>query len=173
MTTQRLTTVTDRLHERARLIGTLLVDAFHYVGLFVIGATTVWAAVATFLELIIKKRHAGVEDILLLFIFLEIGAMVGIYFKTNHMPVRFLLYVAITAATRHMIGVINHSSQPGLEMLIMTGAILILSLALLCVRYASHSFPAGLPRPPSFATDLDGVPSTIEPVGTSGKGKSS
>ena len=171
MMTQRITTVTDRLHERARLIGTLLVDVFHYVGLFVIGATTVWAAVATFLELIVKKRHAGVEDILLLFIFLEIGAMVGIYFKTNHMPVRFLLYVAITAATRHMIGVINHSSQPGLEMLIMTGAILILSLALLCVRYASFSYPAGLPRQPSFETDLDRVSVPMTSAAAGGKGK--
>ncbi len=35
-----------------------------------------------------------------LFIYLELGAMVGIYFKTNHMPVRFLIYIAITALTR-------------------------------------------------------------------------
>jgi protein PsiE len=147
---------TEHLHDKARLVGTLLVDVFHYVGLFVIGATTVWAAVGTFVDLIVKKHHASVEDILLLFIFLEIGAMVGIYFKTNHMPVRFLLYVAITAATRHMIGVINHSQQPGMELLVMTGAILMLSFALLCVRYASYSFPSGSVRPPSFETDLDG-----------------
>ena len=44
---------------------------------------------------------------LLLFIYLEVGAMVGIYFKTNHMPVRFLIYVAITALTRHLVGFVN------------------------------------------------------------------
>lgn len=164
MPMQRWAAATERLHERIRVIGTLLVDVFHYVGLFAIGATTVWAAAATFIDLIVKKRHAGVEDILLLFIFLEIGAMVGIYFKTNHMPVRFLLYVAITAATRHMIGVVNHSAQPGLELLIMTGAILILSLSLLCVRYASFQFPAGPPRSPSFETDLDDTPRTAKPA---------
>ncbi len=68
------------------------------MALFAIGAATVWSAVLTFLEML-NKRAASVEDLLLLFIYLEIGAMVGIYFKTNHMPVRFLIYVAITAVT--------------------------------------------------------------------------
>ena len=30
----------------------------------------------------------------------EIGAMVGIYFKTTHLPVRYLIYIAITALGR-------------------------------------------------------------------------
>lgn len=144
-----------RMHGFARAFGSLLVDAFHYVGLFAIGATTVWAAGATFADLVVRKHHASVEDLLLLFIYLEIGAMVGIYFKTNHMPVRFLLYVGITAATRHMIGIVNHSTHPGLDLLVMPGAILVLALSLLAVRYASFKFPAGPPRPTSFETDLD------------------
>ncbi|MFC1357094.1 MAG: hypothetical protein G8D58_10720 [gamma proteobacterium symbiont of Phacoides pectinatus] len=40
------------------------------------------------------------KDVLLLFIYLELGAMVGIYFKTKRLPVRFLIYIAITALTR-------------------------------------------------------------------------
>jgi phosphate starvation-inducible membrane PsiE len=32
----------------------------------------------------LEKGHITVDDILLLFIYLELGAMVGIYFKTNH-----------------------------------------------------------------------------------------
>jgi protein PsiE len=31
-------------------IGILLVDGFHYLALFAIGATTVWSAVAAFLQ---------------------------------------------------------------------------------------------------------------------------
>ena len=53
------------------------------------------------------QKGPTIEDLLLLFIYLEIGSMVGIYFRTNHMPVRFLLYVGITALTRHMIGVVQ------------------------------------------------------------------
>ena len=48
----------------------------------------------------IEFGSAKIEDILLLFIYLELGAMVGIYFKTKHMPLRFLIYVAMTALTR-------------------------------------------------------------------------
>jgi len=31
----------------------------------------------------VEKGHITIDDILLLFIYLELGAMVGIYFKTN------------------------------------------------------------------------------------------
>src|SRR2546425_6801873 len=76
-------------------IGILLVDGFHYLALFAIGATTVWSALAAFCGMFAKGR-AELSDILLLFIYLEIGAMVGIYFKTTRLPVRYLIYIAIT-----------------------------------------------------------------------------
>ena len=88
--------------ELARLSGTvgnLLVDGFHYLALFAIGGAILWSAVFAFWTMV-TQGHASIADILLLFIYLELGAMVGIYFKTNHMPVRFLVYVAITALTR-------------------------------------------------------------------------
>ncbi|MFZ3181980.1 MAG: phosphate-starvation-inducible PsiE family protein [Methylocystis silviterrae] len=88
------------------------------------------------------KGHASIEDLLLLFIYLEIGSMVGIYFRTNHMPVRFLLYVGITALTRHMIGYVQTESLPDVGILILAGATLILSLAVLTIRYASARFPS-------------------------------
>ena len=46
--------------------------------------------------------HGGpeIKDVLLLFIYLELGAMVGIYFKTKRLPVRYLIYIAVTALTR-------------------------------------------------------------------------
>ncbi len=72
-------------------VGNYMVDGFKYLALFVIGATIVWSAVATYMEMI-GKGAASVDDILLLFIFLELGAMVGIYFKTNRLPVQFLLF---------------------------------------------------------------------------------
>ena len=63
-------------------IGTLLVDAFLHLALFAIGGTTVWSAAAAFYGMVSRGR-ADLQDILLLFIYLEIGAMVGIYFKTT------------------------------------------------------------------------------------------
>jgi phosphate starvation-inducible membrane PsiE len=130
-----------RLRELADPIGDLLTEAFHFIGLFAIGGATVWAAVHAFLGMI-GKGHASIEDLLLLFIYLEIGSMVGIYFKTNRMPVRFLVYVGITALTRHLIGYINHEPKPDMGILIMAGGTLIMAISVLVLRYTSVKFPA-------------------------------
>jgi len=133
------------IHDFADGIGNLLVDSFHYLALFAIGATIVWSAVAAFLSMT-AKGVASIEDILLLFIYLELGAMVGIYFKTNHMPVRFLIYVSITALTRMLIGDIQADHEPDLGIIYIAGAILLLALANLVVRYGSAKFPAPTPK---------------------------
>ena len=122
-------------------IGNLFVSLFHRIALFGIGAATVWSAVVAFMGMV-AKGSASIEDLLLLFIYLEIGAMVGIYFKTNHMPVRFLIYVAITAVTRLIIDLVNTKHEADLAILFMGLTILILALANAVVRYASWKFPS-------------------------------
>lgn len=129
------------LHDYAESIGNLLVEAFHYLGLFAIGGMTVWAGSMAALEML-AKGTVSIDDILLLFIYLELGAMVGIYFKTNHMPVRFLIYVAITALTRLMISDISHHNDPNMGVVYISVAILLLAIAVLVVRYASTRFPS-------------------------------
>jgi protein PsiE len=79
-----------------------LVDFFHYLALFGIGATIVWSAVHYYSQIMLTG-HATLEEILLLFIYLELGAMVGIYFKTHRLPVQYLIYIAITALSRHLV----------------------------------------------------------------------
>lgn len=121
--------------------GSFLVGVFHRIALFAIGAAAVWAAGWTFSE-IVQKHHASIPDLLLLFIYLEIGAMVGIYFKTNHMPVRFLLYIAITALTRHMVDIMSHTPINIYEMLGVAGSTLVISLSVLVVRFTSAKYPS-------------------------------
>ncbi len=146
----------ERLSRRgqdvAERVGNVLVDGFHTLALFAIGATIVWSAVHAFLGMA-AKGVASVEDILLLFIFLELGAMVGIYFKTNHMPVRFLIYVAMTALTRVLIGSANllHEDKIAefrdidVHLALVTGSILVLAVAGLVVRFASYKYPSARP----------------------------
>jgi phosphate starvation-inducible membrane PsiE len=130
-----------RINRLSEALGGLLVDGFHYLALFAIGAATVWSAVVAFLGMM-AKGHASIEDILLLFIYLELGAMVGIYFKTNHMPVRFLIYVAMTALTRMLIAEVQAHHRPDWGIVLVSGGILLLALATLVIRYGSARFPS-------------------------------
>jgi phosphate starvation-inducible membrane PsiE len=122
-------------------LGSFLVEGFHYLALFAIGGTIVWSAAIAFFGMA-AKGHASIEDILLLFIYLELGAMVGIYFKTNHMPVRFLIYVGITALTRLLVGDIAAHHRLDWGLLVVPAAILLLALAGLVVRYGSARYPS-------------------------------
>jgi protein PsiE len=143
-----LTRASAKLHRgikaTADAIGALLVDAFHYLALFAIGATTVWSAAAAFFGMVSRGR-AELSDILLLFICLEIGAMVGIYFKTTRLPVRYLIYIAVTALARVLIEIVSAEHRTGTDLLVLAGAILGLSFAVLVLRFASYRFPSGGP----------------------------
>jgi phosphate starvation-inducible membrane PsiE len=143
--TRTLTKSTAKMHRDMKVVadtfGTLLVDAFHLLALFAIGATTVWSAAAAFLEMV-QRGHAGLPDILLLFIYLELGAMVGIYFKTTRLPVRYLLYIAITALARVLIELVSAEHKTGNDLIIVSGATLLLAVAVLVLRYASNKFPS-------------------------------
>ena len=138
---EKVDTLNKNVKTVSDAVGNLLVDGFHYVALFAIGGAIVWSAVSAFSQMV-TQGHATIQDILLLFIYLELGAMVGIYFKTNHMPVRFLVYVAITALTRMLIGDIQANHEPDLGILYITGAILLLAIANLVLRYGSAKFPS-------------------------------
>jgi protein PsiE len=142
---RQLHTATSSLHrnmkDTADTIGTFLVDAFHFLALFAIGATTVWSAATAFFGMVAQGR-ASLGDILLLFIYLEIGAMVGIYFKTTRLPVRYLIYIAITALARVLIEIVGAEHRTDMDILVTAGAVLVLSFAVLVLRFGSYRFPS-------------------------------
>ena len=118
-------------------LGDALVGTFQLAALFVIGATIVWSAVHDYLNMI-RAGHARLDDILLLFIYLELGTMVGIYFKTDRLPVRFLLYVAMTAMTRFL--AVDIKDLPIQSVVVVTGSILVLALAVMVLQIAASKF---------------------------------
>lgn len=130
-----------RLHSGANSLGNLGVELFHYLALFGIGAITVYAGVTTFIDMLYQDKIT-VDDILLLFIYLELLAMSGIYFRTNHMPLRFLLYIGVTALIRLLISDVSHHKSPDEGILYLTGGVVMLSVSILVVRYASARFPS-------------------------------
>ena len=68
------------LKDKVDRVGNVLVSGFQVTALFVIGATLVWSAANEYIKMM-EAGHARLDDILLLFIYLELGTIVGIYFK--------------------------------------------------------------------------------------------
>jgi phosphate starvation-inducible membrane PsiE len=127
--------------EKVQSIGNVFVDIFHYLALFIIGATVVWSAGHEYLEMM-EKGYAALKDILLLFIYLELGAMIGIYFKTHRLPVQFLIFIAITALSRHLVIDVQQVSENFHLYLLLSisGAIVLLSGALLILTFTANKY---------------------------------
>ncbi len=123
-------------------LGDFLIETFHVVGLFAIGGTIVWSAVSEYIVIMqYESGFASLKDILLLFIYLELGAMTGIYFKTHKMPVIFLIFIAITAITRFMvIDMKSLVSNDKFNLMIMVVSILVLSISAGVLRFTEKKY---------------------------------
>jgi len=80
-------------------------------------------------------------DLLLLFLYLEILAMVAMYFESGKLPVRFPVYIAIVALARYL--VLDMKNLDMWQMLGVTASILLLTLAVLALRYGHVRFSYG------------------------------
>jgi phosphate starvation-inducible membrane PsiE len=78
---------------------------------------------------ILKAGRVEISDVLLLFIYLEIWAMIVIEATTRRLPVNFIVYIAITVLTRHLVGVAGDKSTSDIGLLVDAGAILVLAMA--------------------------------------------
>jgi len=148
--------LSEDVEAKVELVGDRLVRGFQLLALFVIGATIVWSAAFDYFDMVVKGR-ASIHDILLLFIYLELGAMVGIYFQTSELPVEFLLYVAITVITRTLVEV---EAMSDTRVVVLAGAILVLAGAILILRYSAIRFkdPAGRGDKELKATEKTDLP---------------
>jgi len=125
------------LNKKLDKIGNIFVDTFHILALFIIGGTIVWSAAYEYID-IIKKGAAELKDILMLFIYLELGAMVGIYFRTKKLPVMFLIYIAITAITRVL--AVDMKQMNNIDVIYFSTGILILAIAGFVLNACSAPF---------------------------------
>ena len=108
------------------------------IGLLIIALSTV-IAISFEVVNMFKAMTVTLADLLLLFIYLEVLAMVGIYLKTGKLPVRVPLYISIVAIARYMI--LDMKNLDTLRVLGLTGAVLILAISILAIRYGHTKFP--------------------------------
>lgn len=108
------------------------------VGLGVILLATLVAIGQEVWEMIVAAK-VRLADLLLLFIYLEVVAMVGIYFASHRLPVRFPLYIAMVALARYII--LDSKTMSGLDLMAVGATVLILALAVLVVRFGHLKLP--------------------------------
>lgn len=108
------------------------------IGLLVIGIATVFAMGNETLNMA-RAMQVSLSDLLLLFLYLEVLAMVGLYYHNGKLPVRFPLYIAMVALARYLI--LDMKSMDDWRMLAVTGSILMLTAAVFLIRYGHVRFP--------------------------------
>jgi len=109
-----------------------------YVGLLAIGFATTFAMGEEVLTMV-RAGRVTLADLLLMFLYLEVLAMISQYFNSGQLPVRFPLYIAMVAMARYIILDIKELSET--RMLAVSAAILLLTLAVLAIRYGHAKFP--------------------------------
>lgn len=109
------------------------------LGLLVISIATVVAGVHE-VSRMVQEMDVHLADLLLLFIYLEVLAMAAIYLESGKLPIRLPLYIAIVALARYLILEIHEMSE--LKIIVITSAILIITLATLALRYSTHKYPS-------------------------------
>lgn len=130
-----------RQEERRPTKDVILGETIHfieYIGLLVITIATVFAASGEVLQMI-ENRAVGLGDLLLLFLYLEVLAMVAIYLKSGKLPIRFPIYIAIVALARLMILDLKELTE--WQMIAIAGTITLLSIAVLILRYGHMKWP--------------------------------
>jgi protein PsiE len=124
--------------DRVRKFFSSGLDLVEYAGLLVIAFATTIAMYQEAMVMVESKRVA-LADLLLMFLYLEVLAMIGQYFRSGQLPVRFPLYIGMVALARYLILDLKDMSE--WRMLAVAAAIFLLTVAVLVIRYGHVRYP--------------------------------
>jgi protein PsiE len=130
--------IRSKTFDRVRRFFSGGLDFVEYVGLLVIGIATTVAMYQEVLVMVVAHK-VQLADLLLMFLYLEVLAMIGQYFKSGQLPVRFPLYIAMVALARYLILDIKEMTE--WRMLSVAAAIFLLTLGVLIIRYGHVRYP--------------------------------
>ena len=119
-------------------LGNQAIQIAETIGLLIIAISTV-IAVGIEVNVMIQAKTVTLADLLLLFIYMEVLAMVGMYLNSGKLPVRMPLYIAIVALARYLI--LDMKDMEYQEMLGVSAAILIIAIAILVHRFGHIKYP--------------------------------
>lgn len=110
----------------------VIVKAIEKILLATIAVLTIIATVQEILQ-IYAIGKVTLADLLLLFIYTEVLGMIGVFYASNRIPITLPLFIAMTAISRLII--LQGKGMDASVLLYEAGAILIIALACLVVRY--------------------------------------
>lgn len=87
----------------------------------------------------INATRVTLADLLLMFLYLEILTMVGLYFESGKLPVRFPLYIAMVAMARYVI--VDIKEMDNFRLLGVSASIVLVAVAVLVIRYGHVRYP--------------------------------
>ncbi len=118
--------------------GKRLLRLIEHIVLGVIAFSTVIAIGVEILSMV-QARSVTIADLLYLFIYLEVLAMVSIYLDSGKLPLNIPLYIAIVALARYLM--LDMKSIDTWRMLGVAGATFLIALTVLVMRYGRARFP--------------------------------
>lgn len=110
----------------------VIVKAIEKILLATIAVLTIVATVQEILQ-IYSIGKVTLADLLLLFIYTEVLGMIGVFYASNRIPITLPLFIAMTAISRLII--LQGKGMDASVLLYEAGAILIIAIACLVVRY--------------------------------------
>lgn len=116
----------------------LTLRAAEDIGLAVIGLATMVAGWQE-IQAMLTAGKVSLADLLLMFIYLEVLTMVGLYFESGKLPVRFPLYIGMVALARYLI--LDMKDLDVWRMLGVSLSIVLLAAAVLAIRYGHVRYP--------------------------------
>ncbi|ABO24189.1 phosphate-starvation-inducible protein PsiE [Shewanella loihica] len=109
----------------------------HFVLIIIAIATIV--AIGQEIAHIIKMGEVALADLLLLFIYLEVLAMVANYAESGKLPVRMPLYIAIVALARYLI--LDMKGMEDWRILAISVSTLVLASTVIVIRWGQLKLP--------------------------------
>lgn len=121
-----------------RQYGSKALKAVEHLVLVIIAIATVVAIGQEVVHIFIEGK-VELADLLLLFIFLEVLAMVGNYAESGKLPVRMPIYIAIVALARYLI--LDMKAMDDWRIVSIAVASIILASTVIVIRWGQLKMP--------------------------------
>ncbi|GIU31329.1 phosphate-starvation-inducible PsiE family protein [Shewanella schlegeliana] len=125
-----------------RKYGITSIKAIEHLVLIIIAIATV-VAIGQEIKHIFEVGAVALADLLLLFIYLEVLAMVSHYAESGKLPIRMPLYIAIVALARYLI--LDMKAMDDWRIVAISISTLVLAATVIIIRWGQLKLP--YPRP--------------------------